>query len=199
MPSTLDRDDARKPKQHRGVYEHPKDSGVWCVCFFDENGRRHRQKVGPKALAIKVYQKRKTEVQERRFFPERLRRRDVLLTDFFKDYLARVHGRLRCYREYERSAKRLGGAFPGRTLRQILPGDIERYIAKPAVSVAARDRQSRPPVPQARVLRGHEGRALRGESCWEVQTLQGEQPARSLPHGGRGERPPRRHRRGRVD
>jgi hypothetical protein len=84
MPSTLDRDDARKRKQHRGVYEHPKGSGVWCVCFFDEHSRRHRQKVGPKALAIKVYQKRKTEVQERRFFPERLRRRDVLLTDFFK-------------------------------------------------------------------------------------------------------------------
>src|SRR4029453_6546287 len=136
MPSTLDRDDARKRKQHRGVYEHPKGSGVWCVCFFDEHSRRHRQKVGPKALAIKVYQKRKTEVQERRFFFPRLRRRDVLLTDFFKDYLARVHGRLRCYREYERYAKRLGGAFPGRTLRQILPGDIERYIAKRAVSVA---------------------------------------------------------------
>ena len=93
--------------------------------YYDENGRRHREKVGPKALAGKVYQKRKNEVQERRFFPERIRRRDVLLADFFKDYLARVKGRLRCYREYERYAKRLGAAFPGRTLRQLLPGDID--------------------------------------------------------------------------
>jgi len=100
------------------------------VCYFDENGRRHREKVGPKALATKVYQKRKNEVQERRFFPERIRRRDVLLADFFKDYLARVKGRLRCYREYERYAKRLASAFPGRTLRQLLPGDIDRYVAK---------------------------------------------------------------------
>ena len=99
-------------------------------CYFDENGRRHREKVGPKALATKVYQKRKNEVQERRFFPERIRRRDVLLADFFKDYLARVKGRLRCYREYDRYAKHLAATFPGRTLRQLLPGDIERYVAK---------------------------------------------------------------------
>ena len=121
------RSDKRSP---RGVFERPKGSGVWWVCYFDENGRRHREKVGPKGLALKVYQKRKNEVQERRFFPERIRRRDVLLADFFKDYLGRVKGRLRCYREYERYAKRLTAAFPGRTLRQLLPGDIDRYVAK---------------------------------------------------------------------
>ena len=91
------RSDKRSP---RGVFERPKGSGVWWVCYFDENG------------------------------PERIRRRDVLLADFFKDYLGRVKGRLRSYREYDRYAKRLTAAFPGRTLRQLLPGDIERYVAK---------------------------------------------------------------------
>src|SRR5207244_8165571 len=91
------RSDKRSP---RGVFERPKGSGVWWVCYFDENG------------------------------PERIRRRDVLLADFFKDYLGRVKGRLRSYREYDRYAKRLTAAFPGRTLRQLLPADIERYVAK---------------------------------------------------------------------
>ena len=55
---------------------------AWWVCYFDENGQKHREKVGPKGLASKVYQKRKTEVRECRFFPESIGRRpDLLLKD----------------------------------------------------------------------------------------------------------------------
>lgn len=53
----------------RGVLERPPGSGIWRVRYADENGRIHREKVGPKGLAAKVYQKRKNEIAERRFFP----------------------------------------------------------------------------------------------------------------------------------
>ena len=52
----------------RGLFERPAGSGVWWVRYADEHGRLHREKVGPKSLALKVYQKRKTQVAERRFF-----------------------------------------------------------------------------------------------------------------------------------
>src|SRR5262245_14841771 len=133
MPNTLDRDSARKS---RGIYEHPKGSGAWWVCFFDEHGCRHRQKVGPKALALKVCQKRKTEVQERRFFPERLRRRDWLLAAVIDDYLARNRGKLRWFDHYERYGRTWKQAFRGRTLAHILPGDVERYVAQRQKEVA---------------------------------------------------------------
>ena len=84
------RDKPAKRLHPRGIFERPKGSGVWWARYYDEHGREHREKVGPKALAIKVYQKRKTEVQERRFFPERIRTRDVLLTDMLSDYLVRA-------------------------------------------------------------------------------------------------------------
>jgi hypothetical protein len=79
---------ARK-RRTRGIFQRHEDDcsrGRDCGCdwwtrYADEHGNEHREKVGPKALAIKVYQKRKNEVQERRFFPERIRRRDVLLKD----------------------------------------------------------------------------------------------------------------------
>ena len=45
----------------------------WWIRYADEHGHEHRERVGPKALALKVYQTRKNQVQERRFFPERLR------------------------------------------------------------------------------------------------------------------------------
>jgi hypothetical protein len=70
---------------------------AWWVLYFDEKGRKHREKVGSKSLAIKVYQKRKNEIAERRFFPERIRRRDVLIAKMVDDYLSRVKGKLAGY------------------------------------------------------------------------------------------------------
>ena len=71
--------------------------------YHDENRREHREKVGPKGLAAQLYRKRKTEIAERRFFPERIRRRDVLLGDFIKVFLRdHVEGRLRNAVHYAR-------------------------------------------------------------------------------------------------
>jgi integrase len=123
-------------RRERGIFERPKNSGIWWVRYADEQGRLHREKVGPKALAQKVYQKRKTEIQERRFFPEHFRRREITLADAIDDYLARIKGRLRSYRDYARNGARWKAIFPAKTLRQILPGDIERYVAKRITEVA---------------------------------------------------------------
>ncbi len=122
--------DDRKRNAPRGVFERPTGSGVWWVCYFDEKGKRHREKVGPKGLATKVYQKRKNEVQERRFFPERIRRREIPLAAVIDDYLKREEGRLRWMDHYSRYGKLWKAAFSGKTLREIVPGDVERYAAK---------------------------------------------------------------------
>lgn len=131
-------DDGRSDRKRapRGVFERPAGSGVWWACYFDENGKRHREKVGSKALAAKVYQKRKTEIQERRFFPERIRRRDALLADVIDDYLARNRDKLRWFDHYERYGRTWKTAFPGRTLASIIPGDVERYVAERRRAVA---------------------------------------------------------------
>jgi len=121
--------------RQRGVFERPRGSGVWWVRYHDEHKREHREKVGPKALALKVYQKRKNEVQEHRFFPERIRRCDVLLADMIDDYLARAES-LRAFAEYERAARYWKEALPGRTLADVMPGDIERYMVQRSQEVA---------------------------------------------------------------
>jgi hypothetical protein len=74
---TKDHEEIQTPRP-RGVFERPSGSNVWWVRYVDEHGCLHREKVGPKGLAKKVYQKRKTEVAERRFFPDRIRQRDIL-------------------------------------------------------------------------------------------------------------------------
>jgi hypothetical protein len=114
----------------RGLFERPKGSGIWWVCYFDEKRRKHREKVGPKGLALKVYQKRKNEIVERRFFPERIRRRDVLLADMITDCLARTKDTLRSHKERKRYGELRKRALPGRTLREITAGDLDRYKAR---------------------------------------------------------------------
>lgn len=120
----------------RGIYERPKGSGNYYVRFVDENGKLHRKRVGSKRLAIDTYRKMKTEVYERRFFPDRYRRGgDIQFSIMIDDALQRsVH--LRSYKEYKRAADWWKAALKGKTAREINPGDIERAISKRRQEVA---------------------------------------------------------------
>jgi hypothetical protein len=120
----------KNAKRARGVFEKDPGSGVWWVRYADENGRLHREKVSPKGLALKVYRRRKTEVQEKRFFPEQIRRREVLLSDAIDEHLSLLKGRRQSFRDYLRNGNIWKAALGNKTLRQIVPGDIERYISK---------------------------------------------------------------------
>ena len=57
MTTTNAKERERNP---RGVFERPPKSGVWWILFYAD-GKRHREKVGRKSDAIKLYQKRKSE------------------------------------------------------------------------------------------------------------------------------------------
>jgi integrase len=121
----------RRPRvPERGIFERPPGSGTWWVRYAEEHGRIHREKVGPKGLALEVYRKRKTEVAERRFFPERIRKRELLLGAAIDDYLTRVKGRARSYVNVARNARYWKAALGAKPLRQITPGDIQRYAAR---------------------------------------------------------------------
>jgi hypothetical protein len=54
---------ARTAKKQRGIFERPQGSGIWWVCYYDQFGKKHREKVGMKSAAKEVYQQRKTEIR----------------------------------------------------------------------------------------------------------------------------------------
>ena len=61
-------------KLPRGVFR--KDGVYWIR--FSAGGKIHRQKIGPfLGVARAAYQKRKCEVRERIFFPEKIRERVI--------------------------------------------------------------------------------------------------------------------------
>lgn len=119
----------KEPARERGIFERPKGSGVWWVRYTDDAGRLRREKAGPRALARDLYQKRKTEVRERRFFPEPQPLWDPSFSERIGDYLARRKSTLRDpegaarYGRYWREAPETAG----KTMRELTTEDFERY------------------------------------------------------------------------
>ena len=64
---------ARKHGKDRGLFERPKDSGIWWT-RITENGKEIRTKCGSKTAALTYYKKQKTKQMEGRLFPERKKR-----------------------------------------------------------------------------------------------------------------------------
>ncbi len=83
-----------KRRPPRGIFE--RNPGEHWIRYADQNGRIHREKIGPSLkLAKAAYQKRKTEIREGRFFPIKINKRGILFKEIAKDFL-----------EYSRKHKR---------------------------------------------------------------------------------------------
>ncbi len=124
----------RRPDvKHRGVFERPKGSGIFWIRYYIQ-GREFREKVGKKSDAIARYQQRKQQAREGQL-PQRIP--DRLFADFVVEFLEAQRARMRSFADYQRYAKRWAQRFKGRTLRSILPLDVETWAARRAQVAAA--------------------------------------------------------------
>ncbi len=124
-------------KKSRGVFERPKGSGIWWVRYCDQHGQLHREKVGPKGLAKSVYEKRKTEIRQGRFFPEQVGRQRVTLFDeLAKDFLAYATLHKRSHDNDATRMRRLLGVFGGKPAVAVTPEAIEQVKADLAAQMA---------------------------------------------------------------
>ena len=74
--------------KQRGVYEKEPGSGVWWIVYFDQFGKRRREKAGTKSVAFKLYVKRKQQVLEGKKLPELFRKPSVNFSQLVDDALA---------------------------------------------------------------------------------------------------------------
>jgi len=59
----------RRESKARGVFEKVPGSRVWWIVYYDQFGKRHREKAGTKSAAIKLYGKRKQQALEGKKLP----------------------------------------------------------------------------------------------------------------------------------
>jgi integrase len=121
-----------RPRRHgeRGIFERPAGSNIWWIRFADKNGRIRRQKVGPKGLAKRLYEKRKTQVREGKFFPELLANtKGPTFAEAMDDYITRKEPIWKSSKEWKRIGEKWKERFKGRDLSGIERADIEQEIS----------------------------------------------------------------------
>jgi site-specific recombinase XerD len=113
----------------RGVYEKVPGSGIWYIHFYDQHGRRHREKVGPKSLAIAAYQRRKSDIRIGKFFPEQIKPKTVLFDHLAADAL-----------EYSRQNRVAAGQYNDELQMKVL---LSWFRRRPADSITSQDIERR--------------------------------------------------------
>jgi site-specific recombinase XerD len=116
----------------RGIYERQPGSKIWWIRYADTTGRIRREKAGTRGAAIKLYQKRKTEVLQGKKLPENLRAPMVGFAELAKDALAYSKAHKRSYGDDVIRMEKVLSSYRGRSAESITPRELERFLAENA-------------------------------------------------------------------
>ncbi len=115
-----------RERNPRGVFERPLKSGVWWILFYAD-GKRHREKVGRKSDAIKLYQKRKSEAHAGIKLPTLRSSRGVTISKLIDDVLLFVSDH-KDLRNYISKAEIVRNALGDRIASTLTPQDIDQWL-----------------------------------------------------------------------
>jgi hypothetical protein len=118
--------------KHRGIFEKQPGSGIWWICYFDRYGKRHREKAGPKSMAIKLYGKRKQQVLEGKKLPESFRKPSINFCQLVDDALGYSRRNKRSYKTDVSRFANLKEWFRGDPAEELTPKEIENTLARAA-------------------------------------------------------------------
>lgn len=121
-------------RQARGVFEKVPGSGEWWIRYSDASGKLRREKAGTKAVAIKLYTKRKLEALQGRKLPESLRGRGVTFEKLCDDALEHSVASNGEQTSYELGLKldTIKAAFENREAQSITKQEIVRWLENEA-------------------------------------------------------------------
>jgi integrase len=118
--------------KQRGIFEKVPGSGVWWIVYFDQFGKRHREKAGTKSVAIKLYGKRKQHVLEGKKLPELFRKPSVNFSQLIEDALAYSKRNKRSYKTDVPRFASLKGWFGSHAAEELTPKEIENTLGRAA-------------------------------------------------------------------
>jgi site-specific recombinase XerD len=116
----------KAPEKIKGVYERQPGSGVWWIQYFVE-GKRHRERVGSRGNAVKLYQTRKADALARRKLPQLRTGKKVCIADLTAlviEYTANH----RSARDYISRASIVNDAMGTRPAEEVKPAEIEAFL-----------------------------------------------------------------------
>src|SRR5438445_2612209 len=138
---------SREIKKQRGIFERPTGSGVWWICYYDQYGQKHREKVGMRSAAVKTYQQRKTEIRQGKFEPQDVKRKhqNATVKDIVDDYLKAYEGAgRRAIKDTRIRASYWKDIWLERAARSIVPSDVEHARLELARSQSVSNNKKKP-------------------------------------------------------
>jgi len=118
---------ARLGGKDRGLFQRIQRSGIWWIRYIDATGREHRERVGPKGLAKRLYEKRKTEIREGRYFPPE-NRRVILVREIVDDYRQWGKAAGRAIEKGHSAYNRVYNVFGNKPAEALSPEDVEAFM-----------------------------------------------------------------------
>jgi len=122
-------------------------SGILWICYFDQFGKKRREKAGTKSVAIKLYGKRKQQVLEGKKLPEIFRKPFVNFCQLADDALAYSK---RNKRSHKTDVPRFAGLkewFGGHPAEELTLKRLNIHLG------GRRKRKSGPPRPSITIVR----------------------------------------------
>src|ERR1035438_3691544 len=113
---------ARIEPKVRGIFEHPAGSEVYWIHYYVD-GRRHREKVGRKGDAIRLYQTRKADALAGRKLPQLRNTKAVTVSDLV-DLALEATVNHKDKRNYVSKAEIVREALGARSAAEVSPQDI---------------------------------------------------------------------------
>lgn len=105
-----------------------KQRGDWWVSYVCALGHRHREKIGPKAVARDEHHRLRARVRREAYCPRVGReQRPLLFEDVAREYLTWSKAHKKSWQTDEHWLKRLKAVFAGKTLEEVTPEAVERF------------------------------------------------------------------------
>src|SRR5467141_327264 len=118
--------------KQRGIFEKHPGSGIWRICYFDQFGKKRREKAGTKSVAIKLYGKRKQQILEGKKLPETFRKPSVKFSQLLDDALAYSKRNKRSYKTDIPRLASLKNSFGSHPAEELTPKETENILARAA-------------------------------------------------------------------
>lgn len=112
----------------RGIFEKVAGSDVWWIQYFDAAGRRRREKVGRKSLAVKLVEQRRTDARRGVKMPENLRARAITFAEIAERALNYSKANKRSHGHDALRMPALVAEFGTRPAEEITRGDIQDWL-----------------------------------------------------------------------
>jgi integrase len=129
----------KEEEKFRGIFERPAGSGVWWIVYYAD-GVRHREKVGRRGDAIKLYQIRKADSLRGKKLPELQPSKVVRFGDLSAMAVEHAKTHLKTTHDYVAKDLVLREPFGERPADSMTPQEIDQFLSKHCKTAATANR-----------------------------------------------------------